>query len=111
MRIYGSVNRTLTLGMVCASMAVVNGCANDAPKKGDSLTGGASTGTATGTPIVVGEFGSLSGSESTFGTSTDNGASGLTLIEEVRPDIAILDVGFPEMDGFEVARRIRRTAS
>ena len=74
MRIMDSVNRTLILGTVCASLAIVSGCANNTPKSGDSAGAGAtSNGTATGTPIVVGEFGSLSGSESTFGTSTDNG--------------------------------------
>jgi two-component system CheB/CheR fusion protein len=35
------------------------------------------------------------------------GASALELIDEVSPDVVILDVGLPEMDGFEVARRIR----
>jgi two-component system, chemotaxis family, CheB/CheR fusion protein len=37
----------------------------------------------------------------------ENGATALTLIDEVRPDIVILDVGLPAMDGFEVARRLR----
>jgi two-component system CheB/CheR fusion protein len=37
----------------------------------------------------------------------DNGASGLALIDDVRPDAAIVDVGLPELDGFAVARRIR----
>jgi two-component system CheB/CheR fusion protein len=37
-----------------------------------------------------------------------NGIEALKLLEETRPDIAILDVGLPEMDGFEVARRLRR---
>ncbi len=36
-----------------------------------------------------------------------NGPDALTLIEEVRPHIAILDVGLPGMDGFEVARQLR----
>jgi two-component system CheB/CheR fusion protein len=36
-----------------------------------------------------------------------NGAAGLALIDETHPAIAILDVGLPEMDGFEVARRVR----
>jgi two-component system CheB/CheR fusion protein len=40
-----------------------------------------------------------------YGAAT--GVAALTLLEEVQPDIAILDVGLPGMDGFEVARRIR----
>jgi len=36
-----------------------------------------------------------------------NGAAALKLIEEVHPDIAILDVGLPEMNGYELARRVR----
>jgi two-component system CheB/CheR fusion protein len=39
--------------------------------------------------------------------TAENGAEAITLIEEVKPDVAILDVGLPEMDGFEVARRLR----
>jgi CheY-like chemotaxis protein len=39
--------------------------------------------------------------------AADSGPAALTLIERVNPDIAILDVGLPEMDGFEVARRLR----
>jgi len=40
--------------------------------------------------------------------SAENGSAALRLIDEVRPDVAILDVGLPEMDGFELAQRIRR---
>jgi CheY-like chemotaxis protein len=40
-------------------------------------------------------------------TTAANGAAGLALIDETHPAIAILDVGLPEMDGFEVARRLR----
>jgi two-component system CheB/CheR fusion protein len=36
-----------------------------------------------------------------------DGVTALGLIDEVRPDAVILDVGLPEMDGLEVARRIR----
>jgi two-component system CheB/CheR fusion protein len=36
-----------------------------------------------------------------------NGALGLALILEKRPDVAILDIGLPDLDGFEVARRVR----
>jgi two-component system CheB/CheR fusion protein len=35
------------------------------------------------------------------------GVAGLALIEKVQPAVAILDVGLPEMDGFELARRLR----
>jgi two-component system CheB/CheR fusion protein len=36
-----------------------------------------------------------------------DGRSGLSLIEQQRPHLAIVDIGLPEMDGFEVARRVR----
>ena len=39
--------------------------------------------------------------------TAESGLEALQLIAEVEPDVAILDVGLPEMDGFEVARRLR----
>jgi len=39
--------------------------------------------------------------------AAENGVAGLALIEKVRPAVAILDVGLPGMDGFELARRLR----
>jgi two-component system CheB/CheR fusion protein len=36
-----------------------------------------------------------------------NGLEAIALIDKVRPDIAILDVGLPGIDGFEIARRVR----
>ncbi|MET0856184.1 MAG: response regulator, partial [Telluria sp.] len=37
-----------------------------------------------------------------------DGKSGLRLIQAVRPDIAFLDIGLPDMDGFELAQAARR---
>jgi two-component system, chemotaxis family, CheB/CheR fusion protein len=39
--------------------------------------------------------------------SADSGAAALRLIAAASPDLAILDVGLPGMDGLEVARRVR----
>ena len=39
--------------------------------------------------------------------TADDGAAGLALIEKAQPAVAILDVGLPELDGFELARRLR----
>ena len=36
-----------------------------------------------------------------------SGLEALALIDKVKPDIAILDVGLPGLDGFEIARRLR----
>lgn len=40
----------------------------------------------------------------------EDGGQGLKAFEDFRPDLVILDVGLPEMDGLEVCRRIRRTS-
>lgn len=40
--------------------------------------------------------------------SAGDGASGLEAVEQENPDIVILDIGLPDIDGFEVCRRIRR---
>jgi two-component system CheB/CheR fusion protein len=39
--------------------------------------------------------------------SAGTGIEGLALVERVRPDVAIVDLGLPEMDGLELARRLR----
>jgi two-component system CheB/CheR fusion protein len=36
-----------------------------------------------------------------------DGAEGVALIERVRPDLALVDLGLPIMNGFELARRVR----
>ncbi len=38
-----------------------------------------------------------------------NGAQALAQIEEIRPDLVLLDVMMPDMDGFQVCRRVRAT--
>ncbi len=37
-----------------------------------------------------------------------DGPAGVALVERVRPDLVILDLGLPGMDGIEVCRRIQR---
>lgn len=39
-----------------------------------------------------------------------DGSAGLAVIDEVRPGVAIVDIGLPQMDGYEVARRVRRSS-
>jgi CheY-like chemotaxis protein len=38
-----------------------------------------------------------------------DGASGLALAERLSPEVALIDIGLPDMDGYEVARRLRST--
>jgi CheY-like chemotaxis protein len=38
-----------------------------------------------------------------------DGKSGLALAAQALPDVAVIDLGLPDMDGFEVARRLRST--
>ena len=46
----------------------------------------------------------LSGHE-TF--TANNGYDALAAFEQIRPDVALVDIGLPGLNGFEVARRIR----
>jgi two-component system CheB/CheR fusion protein len=39
--------------------------------------------------------------------AAENGMEGVTLIERLRPDLALVDLGLPVMSGFDLARRIR----
>ena len=38
--------------------------------------------------------------------STDNGAEALALVEELKPDLLVLDLALPELDGIEILRRL-----
>jgi CheY-like chemotaxis protein len=38
---------------------------------------------------------------------TANGHAALSSAASVRPDVVLLDIGLPDMDGYEVARRLR----
>ncbi len=37
----------------------------------------------------------------------DNGMRGLSAVREEKPDLIVLDLGLPDMDGAEIARRVR----
>jgi two-component system CheB/CheR fusion protein len=39
--------------------------------------------------------------------TADTGTAAIELIDEVRPEIALMDVGLPELNGYEVAKRLR----
>ncbi|HEX4928090.1 MAG TPA: PAS domain S-box protein [Burkholderiales bacterium] len=41
----------------------------------------------------------------------DDGASGLEMARAYRPEVMLLDIGLPKMDGYEIARRIRADAA
>ncbi len=40
-------------------------------------------------------------------TVAHDGKSGIELAEQVRPDVILLDIGLPRMDGYSVARHLR----
>ena len=42
--------------------------------------------------------------------SAHDGEEAIAVAERVRPDVILLDLGLPKMDGFEVCRRIRQQA-
>ena len=39
--------------------------------------------------------------------SASDGESGLAAVEELRPDVILLDITLPDVDGFEVNRRLK----
>ena len=43
-------------------------------------------------------------------TSASDGPSALQAVERIRPQVAVVDIGLPGMDGYELARRLRRAS-
>jgi CheY-like chemotaxis protein len=41
-------------------------------------------------------------------TACEDGAAAVKAIREIKPDVALIDIGLPEMDGYEVARTLRK---
>ena len=44
-------------------------------------------------------------------TEASNGLEALEKVEEQQPDLVLLDIGLPNLNGLEVARRLRRLAA
>ena len=60
-------------------------------------------------PIVVRFLTSLFQSEGFEVTGAEDGERALQVIRENRPDLVILDLVMPFMDGFEVCRQVRQS--
>lgn len=58
--------------------------------------------------LLIKEFLTRSGYDVTY---AGNGRIALDLFDEVKPDLVLLDVNMPEVNGFEVAREIRRKSA
>jgi two-component system, NarL family, response regulator LiaR len=43
-----------------------------------------------------------------FVGEADNGQKGLSLIKEMNPDVAVVDVGLPDIDGIEMIQRLKK---
>ncbi|GBC61119.1 DNA-binding response regulator [Desulfonema ishimotonii] len=58
--------------------------------------------------MILGDYLRLAGYEVIH---AENGEEGLTLLEARRPDLVLLDVQMPGMDGFQVIEKIRKNAA
>ena len=63
-------------------------------------------------PVVRAQICALLHAESDFSVVCDvaDGNQAVTKASELRPDIVVLDITMPEMDGFEAARCIRKVS-
>jgi two-component system cell cycle response regulator DivK len=39
----------------------------------------------------------------------ENGLDGISMAEDLKPELILLDINLPDIDGYEVARRIRKS--
>ncbi|MGH9221279.1 MAG: response regulator, partial [Vicinamibacterales bacterium] len=44
-------------------------------------------------------------------TTASSGPAALGMLESIKPDVLVADIGMPEMDGFELIKRVRAMAS
>jgi len=42
-------------------------------------------------------------------STANDGPPALRVAQEQNPDLVLLDIGLPQMDGFEIVRRLRQT--
>jgi CheY-like chemotaxis protein len=62
-------------------------------------------------PFLDGARGLLESGEFDVVGEAEDGREALRLAEELRPDVVLLDVHMPDLDGFEVARRLAQLES
>lgn len=59
-------------------------------------------------PLILDALYNLLSTEDSFTLQkTSQGEEGMSLIHDFKPDLVILDIMLPEMDGFEICKRIR----
>lgn len=61
-------------------------------------------------PHVLGAFGRLLGFSCDVVGSASNGRDAIEAVMTVRPDVLVVDLMMPDMDGLEVCRRVKHAA-
>jgi DNA-binding response OmpR family regulator len=61
-------------------------------------------------PEIVMSLSSLLGMSGNTMFAARDGEEAISMAEQVRPEIILLDLGLPKLDGYEVCRRIRQNA-